>query len=174
MHFLATLGTEIANVLFFLLPVFCYLAGGFLGVAACLAIYNGGRDPRNGLAHYGKAGLALLVASLLISIDQVANITSATLGGDAVVGIGGGLLAYSDPSLSGSSSPGAAFLAVVKIFVPALQALGMLSLVCAVMTLREAGRASNHPLRRAAVRAAAAVVLLNSKTIATSLLSGGA
>ena len=173
MQFLATLGIEAANILRYLLPAFCYVAGGVLGIGACVALYEGPRDPRRGVAYYGTAFLSLLVASLLISIDQVANLTSATLGGDARIGIGGGLLAYSDPNLAASTSPVDGFLTVVRIFLPALYALGMLSLVCAVMALRQVGRSSDHPLRRAVVRAAAAAILLNSKTIATSVLSGG-
>ena len=63
------------------------------------------------------------------------------------------LLAYSDPNLAASSGPADGFLAVVVIFLPALYALGMLSLVCAVMELRRIGRSSERPLRRAGVRA---------------------
>lgn len=174
MHFLVTLGIEVANVLRYLLPAFCYLAGGVLGINACVMLYTGGRDPRRGIAHYGTAFLSLLVASLLLTIDRVANLTSASIGGNARVGIGGGLLAYSDPNLAASGSPAGAFLAVVGIFLPALYALGMLSLVCAVMDLRQVDRSSDRPLRRAGVRATAAAILLNADTIATSLLSGGA
>lgn len=172
MQLLATLGIEVANVLRYLLPAFCYVAAGVLGINGCVMVHEGGRDPRRGLAHYGTAFLSFLVAALLISIDRVANLTSASIGGDGRVGIGGGLLAYSDPNLASSGSAAGAFLAVVETFLPALYALGMLSLVCAMMELRQIGRSSDKPVRRAAVRAAAAAILLNARTIATSLLSG--
>ena len=172
MQFLVTLGIEVANVLRYLLPAFCYLAAGVLGIIGCVMIHEGGRDPRRGLVHHGAAFLSFLVAALLLAIDRVANLTSASLGGEARVGIGGGLLAYSEPNLAASSGPADGFLAVVVTFLPALYALGMLSLVCAVMELRQIGRSSDKPGRRVGVRAAAAAILLNSRTIATSLLSG--
>ena len=75
-------------------------------------------------------------------------------------------------SAAATGGPADGFLAVVVTFLPALYALGMLSLVCAVMELRQIGRSSDKPGRRVGVRAAAAAILLNSRTIATSLLSG--
>ena len=103
MNFLVNLLTDFANVLRYLIPAFCYLGGGVLMCFAVVQMAESGRDPRQGMGHHLKIILTITVASLLLSYVAVVNLFSATFGGTEQIGLGGGLLAYTQPNLIGAT-----------------------------------------------------------------------
>ena len=166
---------DVGNVLSTLIPLFCYIFGVSMFLAAGYGAWNCTKPGNYWERHKPLIALGLLIGSILVSFDQFLNFSNGTFGGDVSTSVAAGATSYTPPTVNAAdligSTPEQTITNLITDFSYFFTAYGAFICYIAVMSLRAVGQGRrNHGISLPLIMLVFGISLMNIQTLTTTIM----